>query len=149
MIQDGSPVRAADGQHPEAGHIPVAGTGNRCYCGLPNCWEQVASRTALERLRLTGSLSDSELWVEYSQRVASGLVTLVTLYHPACIVIGGSVAQHWGHLEDPLRQALSAFREFDRSVPLLVSDLGERAGALGAALLPQRAIGWTSGGRKP
>jgi glucokinase len=148
MIQDGAPVRAADGQHAEGGHIPVAGTGNPCYCGLPQCWEQVASRTALDRLRRTGDLSDAELWVEYSQRIASGLITLVTLYHPACIVIGGSVAQYWDHLKEPLRQALSAFREFDRSVPILASDLGERAGALGAALLPQRAIGWSSDGLK-
>ena len=54
LIEAGRPRRAADGQHPEAGHIPVAGTGNPCYCGLPQCWEQVASRTALDRLRRSG-----------------------------------------------------------------------------------------------
>lgn len=142
LIEAGRPRRAADGQHPEAGHIPVAGTGNPCYCGLPQCWEQVASRTALDRLRRSGELEDSALWSEYAERVASGLIALVTLYHPACIVIGGSVSQHWADLEGPLRDALSRFREFDRATRLEASTLGERAGALGAALLPQRGIGW-------
>ncbi len=145
MIRDGFPLRAADGQHPEGGHIPVAGTGNPCYCGLPQCWEQVASRTALDRLRQAGSRSGSELWATYAERVASGLVTLLTLYHPACVVIGGGVAQEWIQLRDPLRDALSQFREFEPSLPLVGSDLGERAGALGAALLPQRSIGWHCG----
>jgi glucokinase len=142
LIEAGRPLRAADGQHPEGGHIPVAGTGNPCYCGLPQCWEQVASRTALDRLRTSGELDRSALWVEYADRVASGLITLVTLYHPAQVVVGGSVAQHWADLETPLRTALSRFREFDPATTLTASELGERAGALGAALLPQRGIGW-------
>ena len=146
MIQGGAPVRAADGQHPEGGHIPVAGTGSPCYCGLPQCWEQVASRTALDRLRHAVGGSGTGIWDEYAVRLAGGLVTLVTLYHPACVVIGGSVAQHWTELQDPLRDALSPFREYRGSLPLVASTLGERAGALGAALLPQRAIGWHPAG---
>jgi glucokinase len=146
MIQGGSPMRAADGQHPEGGHISVPGAGNPCYCGLSQCWEQVASRTALDRLRDEGDASGPDVWPQYAERVASGLVTLLTLYHPACVVIGGSVAQHWGHLGQPLRQSLSRYREFNPSVPLVASDLGERAGALGATLLPKLAVGWNDHG---
>ena len=142
LIEAGRPRRAADGQHPEGGHIPVAGTGSPCYCGLPQCWEQVASRTALDRLRRPGERDSHTLWAEYAERIASGLVALVTLYHPACIVIGGSVAQHWNQLGSPLRTALTRFREFDPNTRLAPSTLGERGGALGAALLPQRGIGW-------
>ena len=142
LIRDGSPVRASDGQHPEGGHIPVPGAGHPCYCGLPQCWEQVASRTALDRMRNSATSDDAGLWAEYADRVASGLITLLTLYHPAAVVIGGSVARHWAELEPPLVESLSRFREFDPSVPLLASDLGERAGALGASLLPVHGIGW-------
>jgi len=145
MVQTGRPLRAADGQHPEGGHIPVAGTGNPCYCGLPQCWEQVASRTALDRLQRSDELHGSALWAEYADRVASGLITLVTLYHPATVVVGGSVAQHWTDLEIPLRTALARFREFNPGTTLMASQMGERAGALGAALLPQRGIGWNPG----
>lgn len=144
MILHGSPVRAADGQHPEGGHIPVAGKGNPCYCGLPQCWEQVASRTALDRLQSAKTYSTPELWTEYAGRVASGLIALLTLYHPACVVISGSVARKWTELQSPLRLALSPFREFDPSLPMFGSTLGDRGGALGAALLPQHALGWHS-----
>jgi glucokinase len=142
LIRDGSPVRASDGQHPESGHIPVPGVGHPCYCGLPQCWEQVASRTALDRMRSSATSDDAGLWAEYAERVASGLITLITLYHPAAVVIGGSVAQHWAEMEPSLVESLSRFREFDPAVPLLASDLGERAGALGASLLPVHRIGW-------
>ena len=142
LVRDGSPVRASDGQHPEGGHIPVPGTGHPCYCGLPQCWEQVASRTALDRMRSSATRDDARLWAEYAERVASGLVTLLTLYHPSAVVIGGSVAQHWSELGPLLVESLSRFREFDPAVPLLASDLGERAGALGASLLPVHGIGW-------
>jgi glucokinase len=142
MIERGAPIRGADGQHPECGHIPVAGCGNPCYCGLPQCWEQVASRSAFDVLSGSGTYSDVELWTEYSARVASGLITLLTVFRPAAAVVGGSVAQHWSVLEAPLRQALSGFREFDPRLVLASSALGERAGALGASLLPRRKIGW-------
>lgn len=142
LIDGSQPQRAADGQHPEGGHIPVAGTGNPCYCGLPQCWEQVASRTALDRLQRSGEFDASALWTEYAERVASGLIALVTVYHPACIVVGGSVTQHWAQLGTPLRTTLSRFSQFDPATTLLPSKLGERAGARGATLLARRGIGW-------
>lgn len=49
-LTSGHLFRGADGSHPEAGHIPVGGPPAPCYCGLPNCWEQLASRTALDHL---------------------------------------------------------------------------------------------------
>jgi glucokinase len=145
LISAGLPVRASDGQHPEGGHIPVPGSGNPCYCGLAQCWEQVGSRTALDRLQKYGGVSEGQLWDIYGDWVASGLVTLLTLYHPSAVVIGGSVARHWDRLEAPLRISLSRSREFGSQILLCASQLGDRAGALGAALLPQRRIGWHAG----
>jgi glucokinase len=49
-LTDGRLFRGADSGHPEAGHIPAGGPTAPCYCGLPNCWEQLASRTALDHL---------------------------------------------------------------------------------------------------
>ncbi len=50
LLLAGAPVRAADGSHPEAGHLTIGEPAPACYCGLLHCWEQAASRTALERL---------------------------------------------------------------------------------------------------
>jgi glucokinase len=50
VVTGGQLVRAGDGTHPEAGHIAVPDAPVPCYCGLARCWEQAASRTALEAL---------------------------------------------------------------------------------------------------
>ena len=140
VIQHGTPVRSADGQHPEGGHLPVPGSGHPCYCGLAQCWEQVASRRALDRLQ---SVADPRsVWSYYAEDVAWGLIALITLYRPECVVVGGSVAQHWEFLEHPLRRALMQSRECSPALRVLPSSLGERGGALGASLLPQHEIGW-------
>lgn len=144
MISQGTPVRASDGQHPEAGHIAVSGTGHPCYCGLSQCWEQLASRTALDHLQSSLSQDYSSVWHKYADGIAGGLLTLMTVYHPEVVVIGGSVAQHWAHIEGPLREALAHKPDHVPAPRLLASNLGERAGALGASLLPVRHIGWQS-----
>lgn len=58
VINDGAPYTGTDGITPESGHIQVAGVGNPCYCGLTNCWEQVALRTSLQRLALAAVPSE-------------------------------------------------------------------------------------------
>ena len=141
LIEEGRPVRAADGQHPESGHIGVPGSGNPCYCGLEQCWEQVASRTALDRLRAEWTGDDATLWSAYAERIASGLITLITIHHPEAIVISGSVAQHWAHLRDPLVRALACRPEFDAEHALHASRLGPYGGAHGATLLARHGIG--------
>jgi len=144
LITNGRPVRAANGQHPEAGHIPVRGEGFPCYCGLPQCWEQVASRTSLDKLRASWGGDIDDLWSVYASRVADGLIALITLYGPAAVVIGGSVAQFWPRYETHLRRELARYREFDPATIMAPSTLGERGGALGASLLPRRRIGWST-----
>lgn len=147
MLVDGRPVRATDGQHPEAGHIGVPGSGSPCYCGVKHCWEQVASRTALDRLRATWSGTEGDLWAEYASRVASGLITLITIHHPGTIVISGSVAQHWDQLKGPLQHELACRPEFDAANALFASELGPYGGAAGATLLAKRGIGFCSSHR--
>jgi glucokinase len=144
VISNGIPFRSMDGQHPEAGHIPVPGSGSACYCGLSQCWEQVASRAALERMQSTWSGAPEDLWRRYSQGLASGLLTLTTLFHPPLIVLGGSVVRYWSDLEEPLNDELKKSREWSEANQVRPSILGDRAGALGASLLPQMQIGWSS-----
>ena len=78
----GRPVRGADGCHPEAGHITVSGPPAPCYCGLPTCWEQLASRTALHQLAAGeinelagkargGDPAASQVFDTYGERVGS------------------------------------------------------------------------------
>ncbi len=156
MIVDGSPVRGADGIHPEAGHLTVRGDAP-CYCGRAACWEQVASRRALQRAaeRVTGRTAveaiDSlaaaahtpdarRVFQHYGARLGEGLATLIELYRPSLVVLGGSAARMLPHFGSALDASLAetAGRMLDfRVAPTELDDFG---GAIGAGLTAARLL---------
>jgi glucokinase len=146
LVVDGRPVRAADGTHPEAGHIPVAGTSAPCYCGLSTCWEQLASRTALDQLTCGETVEFAEraaagdpvatsVFDMYGVRVAAGLAVLLTLSHPARVVLGGSAAQYLPLFSPALQEGLRRSQGFSWHPQLRLAALGALSGAIGAAVL--------------
>jgi glucokinase len=142
----GAPLRAADGTHPEAGHISVSGPAAPCYCGLRTCWEQLASRAALGRLTdgrteevarraHRGDPSAAELFNRYGEHVGAGLATLLTIYKPDRVVIGGGAAQYLDLFQAALRQSLKRSVEYAWTPAFLPAQLGNVAGAVGAAVI--------------
>ena len=118
LLHGSTPYRGADGVHPEAGHIPVPGPPAPCYCGLATCWEQLASRTALDAA--TGHATDQvaaaardgdqhsrQILDRYAEHVGAGLATLTTVFRPARIVVGGSSAQYLPLLRPGIDRALA------------------------------------------
>jgi glucokinase len=144
LIEGGQPRRGGDGQHPEGGHIAVGGTGSPCYCGLDQCWEQVASRSALDRLMVRHGLepwadAPREVWAEYASQLTRGLITHTSIQRPSAVVISGSVVSRWDHLREPLLTVLANRDYGDRPVEVLPGTMGDEAGAL-------RRIGHASSG---
>jgi len=146
MLSCGKPVRAADGSHPEAGHISVSGPAAPCYCGLASCWEQVASRTALNHLAAgrageiarsarNGDPAGTDLFAGYGARVGAGLATLLTLYRPDRVVIGGGAAQYLDVFHAGMRRSLIRSSEYSCAPEFLAAEIGNVAGAVGAAVL--------------
>src|SRR5580693_1599738 len=142
----GRPVRGADGCHPEAGHIAVSGPPASCYCGLPTCWEQLASRTALHQLAVGeihelagkargGDTAASQVFDTYGERVGAGLTTLLTIFRPDRVIIGGSAAQYADLFEHGLHQSLNRAAMYTRTPALVTAELGNLAGAIGAAVI--------------
>ena len=142
----GQPVRGADGCHPEAGHIAVSGPPAPCYCGLPTCWEQLASRTALHQLAAGeihelagkargGDTAASQVFDTYGERVGAGLTTLLTIFRPDRVIIGGSAAQYADLFEHGLHQSLNRAARYTRTPALATAELGNLAGAIGAAVI--------------
>jgi glucokinase len=142
----GQPVRGADGCHPEAGHIAVSGPLAPCYCGLPTCWEQLASRTALHQLAAgeTGELAEkargggtaaSQVFDTYGERVGVGLATLLTIFRPDRVIIGGSAAQYADLFENGLHRSLNRAASYTCTPALATAELGNLAGAVGAAVI--------------
>ena len=148
LLHGSTPYRGADGVHPEAGHIPVPGPPAPCYCGLATCWEQLASRTALDAA--TGHATDQiaaaagdgdqhsrQILDRYAEHVGTGLATLTTVFRPARIVVGGSSAQYLPLLRPGIDRALTRIQPYAWAPPLAEAELGEYSGAIGAAVLPR------------
>lgn len=146
VLTAGQPFRAGDGSHPEAGHLPVPGPAASCYCGLEVCWEQLASRTALDQLTggqpmewaaraETGDTLAATTFRSYGQRVGLGLGALLTIFRPDRVVLGGGAARFLPQFESGLRQSLARNGEFAWDPPIVMAELGALSGAIGAAVL--------------
>jgi glucokinase len=156
VLNHGQPHRGGDGLHPEAGHLPVPGPPAPCYCGLPACWEQKASRTALARATqsLTGTgtappqsmqaaaaqaregdQAAQDLFCQYGNDVGQGLAALTTIFRPDRVVIGGSTAAYLDLFLPGIQQAASRRPPFQINLDPRAAELGDLAGAIGAAEL--------------
>jgi glucokinase len=150
IVMGGELHRGAHGFAGEIGHMVVERNGVACPCGLRGCWERYASGSALRHL--SGGMSGEEVFRkfyegdsaahslvnEFAQWIAIGLASLTNICDPEVIVLGGGVIESFAGdlslIENYLSQSLysSAARPHPR---LSAATLGERAGAIGAALL--------------
>jgi glucokinase len=163
FLVDGAPFRGPRGEHPEAGHIPIITGAGRCYCGAEGCWEQVASRSALQAMLRPHLPPDTEdrdiltsaaacvaepliqdVFARYGQLVGRGLSVLHSLYRPEVTVLGGSAADYFPMFVDGMQQALTRHAEFAVETAIRRADLGDHAGAIGAAVIARDALrnGW-------
>lgn len=152
LILAGRPHRGTHGIAGELGHIPVSGAegvSRTCRCGGHRCLETVASTTAiLEALQPSfGVLDAARLaalvdWEPIVRRVltdagrAIGTVVgdLANTLNPAVIVLGGTLAGAAEPVLAGLRESLDRRTQpaTGDTVRLVASDLGDRAGVLGA-----------------
>jgi len=142
--------RGAHGFAGEVGHMVVDPDGPLCPCGRNGCWERYASGNGLSYLangekgedvlsRAKAGAADALGVVDtFAKWVALGLVNLTNMTDPEVIVVGGGVIvsadvvmpriAHW------FEQLL--YSPQHRAHPRLVAaQLGEQAGAIGAAML--------------
>lgn len=159
VLVDGEPVRGADGVHPEAGHLSLSGRNAPCYCGRSACFEQVGSRTALQRsasgllsrpsggphdiqavyeLALAGDEAAVALFDDYGRGIGDGLLDLLTVHRCACVVLGGSASAYYPAFGSALRGRLGEVQTYAATPPVRVSELGDLGGAIGAAILGAR-----------
>lgn len=157
LLNNGKPFRTSDGQHPEAGHIPVSGNPVTCYCGLKGCWETLASRTWLQQ-NLEALLPDTpfekhdvnfyktialeredvaNLFHRYGNYLGRGLVTLLTLYGPDLTILSGSAAHYYPLFRPGLEEALTRADAYAINKLIVPSELEDVAGALGATVIPE------------
>ncbi|CAB4603848.1 unannotated protein [freshwater metagenome] len=154
IVMGGELHRGANGFAGEIGHMVVQRDGIDCVCGRRGCWERYASGSALRTL--SGGMSGEEVFAaaatgdahalsvvhEFADWVAVGLASLTNICDPEVIVIGGGVVQSFATVMDEVQTSFVAAlysAEWRAHPRLAVADLGERAGAIGSALIAGRA----------
>ncbi|MEV6232594.1 ROK family protein [Saccharopolyspora shandongensis] len=156
LVLDGR-LHSGGGFAGEVGHIDV-GHGEPCGCGSSGCVEAVASSAAVARRYLartgrdvsgadvaaavrTGDPDAQAVWQDAIDALARGLLVLVTIAAPECIVLGGGFAQAGDLLVEPLRARLDGMlAAYHRRPHLKLAELGDTAGCLGAALLATEGL---------
>lgn len=152
FISGGVLQHGAHGYAGEIGHMVVDPDGPLCPCGRRGCWERYASGTGLAYLAggepgesviaraMSGESDALEVLSEYAKWIALGLVNITNITDPSCIVLGGGLATSSEIVMPAVRRWFSEilYSAAHRVHPeLRPAELGEQAGAIGAALLPR------------
>jgi glucokinase len=153
VVIDGRPF-SGHGYGGEIGHLIIEPDGPICGCGARGCLEAIASAAAIDReyalrsgrtanglvseLVVAGDPDARAVWQRAVRALARALQAYVTLLAPELVVIGGGLAGAGDVLMEPLADALDALLTFQRRPRLVRAELGDQAGALGAALLAWR-----------
>jgi len=148
-IVDGKLLRGEIGRGGHLGHISLDPHGLPDVTGMPGSLEDVIGNCTIEirtkgRFKTTHDLiaahlqkdrEASAIWLESVQALACGIASLINVLDPAAVIIGGGIARSGPALFEPLQQALDKveWRPAGDRVKLLAAELGEFAGAYGAA----------------
>ncbi|HEX6628128.1 MAG TPA: ROK family protein [Gemmatimonadaceae bacterium] len=131
----------------DIGHVIVEPGGRRCTCGARGCLEAVANSAALsERAQgrtprevisaaQSGDASSRDALAATGQFIGLGLASLVQIFAPERIVIGGGLAAASDLLIEPTRESFRAHAgdDFRDRVAIVCSTFEGWEGIVGAA----------------
>lgn len=144
----------------EFGHIQIVKSGEECLCGKKGCYERYASATALVKMvkEKTGKTlngkeifeleksGDKEIkeivdrWIDY---FTDGLSTIVYIFNPPLVVIGGGVTKQGEYLLNRILVSLDSKLgiNYKKNLKIKFAELGNNAGILGAEYLLLKKVG--------
>lgn len=144
----------------EFGHIQIEKNGVQCLCGKKGCYERYASATALVRMakeRTGEELNGKEIfdrekagepvfvqlvkdWVDY---FTDGLSTIIYIFNPALVIIGGGVTKQGDYLFDKIYKSINSKIgiNYKKNLSIKFAELGNNAGMLGAEYLLLKKMG--------
>ncbi len=163
VIQDGEHLSDTTGFAGYFGHMVIQYDGPLCErCGQQGCWELYASSSALERRArdavqksgYSGSIPGEPTGKDVIQAAASGdpvakglltetgqflgigLASLLNIFNPQVVVLGGGLVYARELLLEPARTTMNRLRmKLREKVPIRVAELGAFSGVIGAAML--------------
>ena len=165
-IVNGVLLRGANGFAGEFGHLMVDRFGPPCPCGARGCLERFASGAGLRHLAevalgqglldaqvaespealfmaaSSGNAAALTVVEEFCWWLAQGIANLAACFDPRLVVLGGGVIEGQHLILEPTARHLASAIEGGalRKPPMIVpTALGPEAGAVGAAILGERA----------
>jgi len=159
LILGGKPYRGWFGAGAEIGHMVIVHDGVPCRCGGHGHLESYASGKAadelaagafgpaadahrLVRLAREGDALATQILKGIGEHLGSGIASLVNIFNPELIVVGGGFAAAGGFLVEPAqtvadREVLVSVRGSYRVVR---AELGTSAGMIGAGMVAFEAF---------
>jgi glucokinase len=148
-IVDGRLLRGHIGRAGHLGHVSLDVDGPPDVCGMPGSLEMlmgncsVSDRTGgrftttheLVTAHLAGDAEASAAWLRSVRVLACAIGSFANVLDPEAVIIGGGIALSGAALFDPLRATVAEveWKSAGYQVKILPADLGEFAGAFGAA----------------
>lgn len=159
ILVDGNILLGDRGIAGELGHIVMMKDGVPCACGNTGCYERYAATTALIQMvkdtyaksGITEKMEDinGKLIFDYADKgneiilsildqwidnIAIGLVSLVHIFNPEIIVVGGGVCQQKDQFMKPLRRKVleKVMPRFKEQLGIQPAVLKNNAGLVGA-----------------
>ncbi|MEW6567488.1 MAG: ROK family transcriptional regulator [Chloroflexota bacterium] len=181
LLLNGRIYRGVSGTAGEIGHITIDQNGPRCTCGNRGCLEAMAGGLAIaeqaiaavkrgeptalasypnvEKITAFDVAEAAKRGDHLAQRllhragllIGTAIATLVNLFNPSLVVIGGGVAQVGDLLLEPIRQTVEkrSLRASANEVRIQAAMLGRRSSGMGAIALAQSwALRMLAGGAR-
>lgn len=157
LILNGKPFQGQHGVAMEVGHIIVEPQGRLCGCGNQGCMEQYASAsgvaisyfkasnqqcsaTEIARLAESGDIAAVEAYRLAGTSLAQALAHILKVIDVTDVVLGGGMSAGWQHMQQAFWQQLELdlIPALRGRVNVRISNVGDQAGMLGAAMLAKR-----------
>ena len=165
LLLDGRIYRGATGTAGEIGHVTIQENGPLCTCGNYGCLEAMAggqaiarkAREAIEKGRRTqlssieakkilavdvaqaaqrGDLVAQQIITEAGTYLGIAIASLINVFNPSMVVIGGGVSQLGDLLLEPIRKTVvqRSLHSAAKVVRITSAVLGRRASSMGAVV---------------
>jgi len=166
LLLDGQIYRGATGSAGEIGHITIDENGPECSCGNRGCLEAMAGGRAIanraiqavssgQRTLLAlvdpldqlnahdvlaaaqrGDLLAQKIVADAGSHLGTAIASVVNLFNPSMVVVGGAVAQIGDLFLEPVRQTVHrrSLHAASQSVRITTALLGRRSTGMGAVV---------------
>ncbi len=124
------------------GHLEAYVSGHAATLLAQEAFGPAADAHRLVRIAEEGDTRAREILAGIGRHLGAGIASLVNIFCPQLVVIGGGFAAAGDWILEPAREVLArdAFAPGGRPVPIVRAELGTVAGLIGAGLVAFEAL---------